>query len=267
VRGTWARRTWRQALNVPDAAARRHRHPGRVRTRTSGTRPTRRHDRATNARRPITSSALWWARSVPYGARLPVGDRPRGAGADALPLRTPAAHRGGLRRGRLERDGDLHRLHRRRGSAACRRRGRGGGHRERAPQRHAERGGAGGAPRQPELSAAGRRRAGGPRPLDLGWSRLSRRRTGAQLPARYRTRDVRVAYTGRSCLQAVPAGASSRSRPRTPSPTAALAAGGRPGAVPQRAWRQGRCARGPCWDPCDERPGPRTSSPRRRSPS
>ena len=52
------------------------------------------------------------------GARLPVGDRPRGARADARALRPAAAHGRGLRRRRLERDGDLRRLPRRRRRAS-----------------------------------------------------------------------------------------------------------------------------------------------------
>ena len=66
------------------------------------------------------------------GAGLPGGHRPRGPGADAGARRAAAAHGRGLRRRRLQRDGDLHRLPRRRRGGAGRGRGRRARTRERA---------------------------------------------------------------------------------------------------------------------------------------
>ena len=91
------------------------------------------------------------------------------------------------------------------------------------PQRHAQRRHARRAARQPELPAAGRRRPGVAGALDLGGTRLSGRRAGAQLSPRHRPRQLRHRRptrrrSTRSRRSAGSRASSRRSRPPTRSP-------------------------------------------------
>ena len=160
-----------------------------------------------------------------HGARLPVGDRPRGAGADAG-ARRPAARARWSRAsgGGSNAMGIFSRLPRRSRGRAGRRRGGGRGHRDRAPQRHAH-----GAGRPGVLHGSlsyllqdddGQVLAGA---LGLGGARLSRRGAGAQLAARQRAGALRVGRPtprrwSASSRSAGWRGSSPRSRPRTRSP-------------------------------------------------
>ena len=72
----------------------------------------------------LLGSALGPASVSVDGARVPVGDRPRGAPADARAGRPASRHRRGVRGRRQQRDRDLRRLHRRPGRAPDWRRGR-----------------------------------------------------------------------------------------------------------------------------------------------
>ena len=91
-------------------------------------------DWVTNVETRSTSSARWRAR-IPYPMMVrdfQSRDRQRVRRADAGGRRTPARRRDRLRRRRLQRDGHLPSVHRRRAGEADRRRGGGRGHRDRA---------------------------------------------------------------------------------------------------------------------------------------
>ena len=142
---TWAPRTWRARRSTCIACS-------------CSARRWSRSSPGTRTLKDATNEALRdWVTNVPTthyiigsvvgpdpypadGARLPGGHRPRGAGADARAHRAAAAHGGGLRGRRLQRDRHLHRLPRRRRRGARRRRGRRLRTRERPPQRDAQRG-------------------------------------------------------------------------------------------------------------------------------
>ena len=97
--------------------------------------------------------------SVPDdGARLPAGDRRRGPGPDARADRPAAGRDRRLRRRRLQRDGHLLAVHRRRRRAAARLRGRGRRDRDRPARGHGRRRLGRRHPRHAHVPAAGRRR-------------------------------------------------------------------------------------------------------------
>ena len=133
------------------------------------------------------------AASVPAdGARVPVGDRPRGAAADARAGRPAARRRRRLRRRRQQRHRHLRRLHRRSRRAADRRRG---GRRDdrartacRALRRRQHRRAAGHAHVRP----AGRGRQHRADALDLRRARLRRGRPRARLAARAGPHRIRL---------------------------------------------------------------------------
>ena len=108
------------------------------------------------------------------GPRLPPGHRGRGARPGARPHRPPARRRDRLCRWRIQRDGHLPPVHRRRRRAADRHRGRGRGHRVR-PARGPVRGQlAGRAARHLQLPHAGRRRPDPRVALHLGRASTTR---------------------------------------------------------------------------------------------
>ena len=164
-------------------------------------------------------------RSVPaHGARLPGGDRARGAGPDAGAYGSAARHGGGVCRAAVRTrwamfagfldDAAVELV----GVEAA-----GEGLDSRRHSATLTAGTAGRAARQPELPAAGRRRAGVAGALGLGRARLSGRGAGAQLapgqPAVCATRRPTIARRStRSRWCAGSRASSRRSRRRTRSP-------------------------------------------------
>ena len=130
--------------------------------------------------------------------RLSVGDRPGDEGPVPRPDRSAARRRGGLRRRRFERGGDVRPVHRRRRGRADRRRGGRARAQGRRACRQPYQGPARHPARQLQLRLARRGRPDARRPLDLGGPRLSRRRARAQLLERPRPGPLRVDHRRRS---------------------------------------------------------------------
>ena len=169
-----------------DGAARRRGAPGRVRHADAEGGDERGDPRLDHERRghALPDRLVRRPGAVPGDrARAPVGDRPRGARADARGRGPAAGGRGRVRRRRLERDRALRRLPRRRRGAAGRRRGRRRGEPRLGP--------AGGAARLALVGARRRGRPGARRAVDLGRARLPGRRPGARVPPRQRPGRVR----------------------------------------------------------------------------
>ena len=102
------------AERLPHEAARRHRRAGRKRLEDAEGRAERSDARLGDQRREHVLHHRHRRRPASVsddGARFPVGDRPRGARADAGTGRAPARRGARVRRRRLQRDGHLLRLH------------------------------------------------------------------------------------------------------------------------------------------------------------
>ena len=159
-----------------------------------------------------------------HGARLPVGDRPRGARADAwrpraaCPIRSSPASAAAPTPSACSIPSSTTASVEIYGVEAA-----GHGLDVEPARRLAHRRPARRAARQPHLPAAGRRRPDPGGPFDLGRPRLSRHRPRAFLAARRRPRHLRLGDRRRGARR-LPAllpsskASSRRSSPRTPSP-------------------------------------------------
>ena len=159
-------------------------------------RPHRRHVLRHRQRRRRASLSV-------HGARIPEGDRHRGARADARALRPPAERRRGVRRRRQQRDGHLRGLRRRR--RTCKlwgveaaghgvARDRYGGIDRRRDGRHPA--------RLAFLRAADARRPGARHAFDQRRPRLSRRRARSTRTSRTRAARTYVSATDDEALAA-----------------------------------------------------------------
>ena len=169
-----------------DGAPRRRGAPGRLRHAHAQGSDERGDSRLDRERRDdaLRDRLVRRSRPVP-GARARAAARDRPRGARAVPRRrgSTSRSRDRVRRRRLERDRHVLRLHRGRRRAPDRRRG---GRRRVARLRSRRR-----AARRALVAAGRRGRADHGRALDLGRARLPRRRPGARVAARQRSRRVR----------------------------------------------------------------------------